>query len=134
MRIDKSNWKSIDVNIDSLWVIGPRATGGKRTNVYHGNFAPQVPNHLIRRYTEEGDTVLDMFMGSGTTLYECELLNRNFIGFDINQEIIDFVEKRMKESKIISFSIFNQDATDGEGVENCINKHFENTAKKRLTL
>ena len=132
MRIDKSNWKSIDVNIDSLWVIGPRATGGKRTNVYHGNFAPQVPNHLIRRYTEEGDTVLDMFMGSGTTLYECELLNRNFIGFDINQEIIDFVEKRMKESKIISFSIFNQDATDGEGMENCINKHFENTAKKKV--
>ena len=72
MKFDKEHWKEIDVNIDSLWIIGPRATGGKRSNCYHGNFAPQVPNHLIRRYTEEGDTVLDMFMGSGTTLYECE--------------------------------------------------------------
>lgn len=132
MKVDKNNWKDIDVNIDSLWIIGPRATGGKRTNIYHGNFAPQIPNHLIRRYTEEGETVLDMFMGSGTTLYECEILNRNYIGFDINQEIIDFVEQRMKDEDGIRFSIFNQDATDEDGVSRCIKRHFEGSVKKKV--
>lgn len=132
MKFDKEDRKEIDVNIDSLWIIGPRATGGKRSNVYHGNFVPQIPNHLIRRYTEEGDTVMDMFMGSGTTLYECELLNRDFIGFDINQEIIDFVNGRMEDTKNIYFSIFNCDVTDTNGVNNCVEKHFENSKKKKI--
>lgn len=132
MKFDKTKWKEIDVNIDSLWIIGPRATGGKRTNVYHGNFAPQVPNHLIRRYTEEGDTVLDMFMGSGTTLYECETLNRNFIGFDINQDIIDFVNNRMEEDSPIDYSIFNCNVTDKEQVDYSIKKHFELSKRKKI--
>ncbi len=132
MKIDKEHWKEIDVNIDSLWIIGPRATGGKRSNIYHGNFAPQIPDNLIRRYTEEGDTVMDMFMGSGTTLFECERLNRNFIGFDINQEIIDFVDNRMSDTDNIKFSIFNQDVTDMKGVEKCVQHHFSDTQKKKV--
>ena len=132
MKIDKSNWRDIDVNIDSLWIIGPRATGGKRSNIYHGNFAPQIPNHLIRRFTEEGDTVLDMFMGSGTTLYECETLNRDFIGFDINQDIIDFVEGQMKGTDNIKFSIFNCDVTDTIHVGDCVQNHFFGSLKKKV--
>ena len=132
MKVDSSNWKEIDVNIDSLWIIGPRATGGKRSNIYHGNFAPQIPNHLIRRYTDEGDTVLDMFMGSGTTLYECELLNRNFIGFDINQEMIDYVNGRMGDTNNISFSIFNCDVTQTNDVNASVEKHFNNSKNKKV--
>ena len=132
MKIDKTNWKEIDVNIDSLWIIGPRATGGKRTNVYHGNFAPQIPNHLIRRFTEEKDVVLDMFMGSGTTLYECELLNRNFIGFDVNQEMIDFVNNRMFDTNNIKFALFNCDVTDANQVEKCIGDYFSDSKKKKI--
>ncbi len=93
--MDKEHWREADINIDSLWLIGLRAKGGKRENNYHGNFAPQVPDHLIRRYTEEGETVLDMFMGSGTALFECERLRRNYIGFDINDEIIAYVRGKM---------------------------------------
>ena len=132
MKFNKENWREIDVNIDSLWIIGPRATGGKRTNYYHGNFAPQVPNHLIRRYTEEGDTVLDMFLGSGTTLYECELLKRNFIGFDINEDVIDFVGKHMGDSDEIKYSIHHCDITNTDKVNLCISKHFESSKKKKV--
>lgn len=39
--------KELDINVDSLWIIGPRAKGGKHENVYHGNFAPQIPNQMI---------------------------------------------------------------------------------------
>ncbi len=95
MKFDKSKWKELDINVDSLWIMGSRAKGGKHENVYHDNFAPQIPNQMIRRYTEEGGNVLEMFMGSGTTLFECETLGRNYIGFDINEEIINYVESKM---------------------------------------
>lgn len=83
------------VNVDSLWIIGPRAKGGKRENNYHGNFVPQIPSDFIRRFTKENDVVLEPFMGSGTTLYECERLNRRYVGFDVNPEIISFVKSKM---------------------------------------
>lgn len=114
LKVDKYNWKSIDVNVSSLWLIGPRNTSGKHTNVYHGNFVPQIPNHLIRRYTDEGDVVLDIFTGSGTTLYECEELKRNFIGLDINPWAVDFVNKQMGATKKIKWFLHKCDATDNE--------------------
>jgi len=55
---------------------------------YRGNWAPQVARNLILRYTELGETVLDAFVGSGTTLIECKLLGRHGIGVDINYEAI----------------------------------------------
>jgi DNA modification methylase len=112
MNFDKENWRDTDLNVDSLWIIGPRAKGGKHTNIYHGNFAPQIPNNMIRRFTEEKDVVLDLFMGSGTTLYECENLNRDYIGFDINEEIIDFVGNSMVDCDNINFTIHNHDVCD----------------------
>lgn len=78
-------------SVDSLWMFDKRDFSGKHANVYHGNFIPQVPRNLIRRYTAQGDSVLDIFMGSGTTLFECETLRRDFIGFDINQDISNYV-------------------------------------------
>ncbi len=83
-----AKWQESDINTDSLWLINERDKSGKHKNVYHGNFIPQIPNQLIRRYTKENDTVLEPFMGSGTTLFECEKLGRKYIGFDINRAMI----------------------------------------------
>lgn len=96
--LDLTNWKKLSINVDSLWIIGERDKSGKHANVYHGNFIPQIPNQLIRRYTQKNETVLDVFLGSGTTLYECENLNRKFIGFDINAEMIGYVKEQMQTS------------------------------------
>lgn len=93
MEIDNND---IDINVNSLWIIGPRAKGGKRENNYHGNFVPQIPSDLIRRFTKEGDIILEPFMGSGTTLFECERLARKYIGFDINIEIVSLVKRKME--------------------------------------
>ena len=78
-----------EINVDSLWIIKERDKSGKHKNVYHGNFIPQIPNQLIRRYTKENDIVFEPFAGAGTTLFECECLNRRYIGFDINKKIVD---------------------------------------------
>lgn len=66
-----------------------------------------VKNHIINS-TQEGDLVLDCFMGSGTTAVACKELGRNFIGFELNpcyyQIAIDRIngltqrEKRIKET------------------------------------
>lgn len=97
--LDIKNWKNLDINVDSLWVIDERDKSGKHSNIYHGNFIPQIPNQLIRRYTKPNEIVLDTFLGSGTTLFECEKLNRRFIGFDINESILGFVSEKMEEGK-----------------------------------
>ncbi len=55
---------------------------------YRGNWAPQVVRNLLLRYSGPGDTILDVFVGSGTTLIECKLLGRNGIGVDINKDAI----------------------------------------------
>jgi site-specific DNA-methyltransferase (cytosine-N4-specific) len=51
---------------------------------YPAKFIPQIPDRLIRELSTEGDTVADVFCGSGTTLVEALILNRNAIGFDAN--------------------------------------------------
>lgn len=123
--ITKHNWKETDINVDSLWLINERDKSGKHANVYHGNFVPQIPYQLISRYTKENDIVLELFSGSGTTLFECEKLNRRYIGFDINQDIIDYVNLKMSESSL-QYKIINADVTDVEQFDSNIKETLKN--------
>lgn len=127
-KVNKENWKEADINVDSLWVINERDRSGKHANVYHGNFIPQIPNQLIRRYTDEGDTVLEMFSGSGTTLFECEKLKRNYIGFDINKKIISYVKEKMIDCQDIKYNICDCDVTD----EVLFNKSFAEVSQDQV--
>ena len=52
--------------------------------------------YLIKTYTNEGETVLDNCIGSGTTAIACMNTNRNYIGFEISKEYCDIAEKRIK--------------------------------------
>jgi site-specific DNA-methyltransferase (adenine-specific) len=62
-----------------------------------GAFKEEVPEDLILTYTNEGDTVLDPFCGSGTTLKCAKLHNRNYIGIDVINENCILSEKRVNE-------------------------------------
>jgi DNA modification methylase len=53
-------------------------------------------DHIIS-WSNEGDTVLDCFMGSGTTAKMALLNNRNYIGFEISKEYCDIANKRIEE-------------------------------------
>lgn len=54
--------------------------------------------YLIKTYTNEGDTVLDNCMGSGTTAVACINTNRNFIGFELDKGYYEIANKRINES------------------------------------
>ena len=54
--------------------------------------------YLIKTYTNEGETVLDFTMGSGTTGVACKNLNRNFIGIELDHEYFKIAEKRINEN------------------------------------
>lgn len=51
--------------------------------------------YLIRTYSNEGDTILDNCMGSGTTAVACIREKRHFIGFELNKEYFDKACKRI---------------------------------------
>jgi site-specific DNA-methyltransferase (adenine-specific) len=51
--------------------------------------------YLIKTYTNEGDTILDFTMGSGTTGVACKNTNRNFIGIELNKGYFEIASKRI---------------------------------------
>ena len=53
--------------------------------------------YIIKTYTNEGDTVLDNVMGSGTTGVACKNLNRNFIGMELDEEYFKIATERINE-------------------------------------
>ncbi|ASB87709.1 MULTISPECIES: DNA-methyltransferase [Bacillus subtilis group] len=56
--------------------------------------------YLIKTYTNEGDTVLDNCLGSGTTAVACELNNRKWIGFETEKEYIEIINKRLDQIQV----------------------------------
>lgn len=77
----------------SVWSINTKA------NKY-GHIAP-YPHELIETClyssSNEGDVVLDPFIGSGTTAELCKMTNRNYIGFEINEEYYQIAEERLSK-------------------------------------
>ena len=94
---DLKDWKSINVNTDSLWIIDKRDNSGIHNANYHGNFVPQIPRELIQRFTKKGDFVLDTFLGGGTTLIETQRLERNGIGIELQEEVAKQTKKLIKQ-------------------------------------
>ena len=56
--------------------------------------------YLIKTYTNEGETILDNCMGSGTTDIAAIRTNRNYIGFELQKEYFDIANKRIKEEQM----------------------------------
>ena len=55
--------------------------------------------YLIKTYTNEGETVLDFTMGSGTTGVAAKRLNRNFVGIELDHHYFNIAKERISESK-----------------------------------
>lgn len=87
-------------------------------------FPEELPARLIKMFAFVGDTVLDPFLGSGTTSLAARNLGRNSVGYEINSEFIPIVEDKLniKQSDLAETEyVFLNDS-----VKNDLNKEIEN--------
>ena len=82
-RLDKEFWLSIKKS--DVWIMKPQGSGDRRSHI--APFPMELPSRLIRAFSFVGETVLDPFAGSGTTLLAAAGLGRNGVGYEINPDI-----------------------------------------------
>lgn len=82
-----------DYERSNVWTINPE-TKSKHLAPY----PEKLSDKIIQYYSFYGDTVLDPFLGSGTTLLSCEKFGRIGIGYEIHKEYIQMSENRIKNS------------------------------------
>ena len=80
--------EDFELQTNTVWAFPNRGKWATHDAKYRGNWSPYIPRNVILRYSAEGDTVLDQFVGGGTTAVEARLTHRNFIGFDINPNAV----------------------------------------------
>ncbi len=80
-----------DLGLTSVWKIPPSKNDG-----HVCSFPEKLVENCILSTTNEGDTVIDPFMGSGTVGLVCKRLNRNFIGIEKDETFFKIAQERLK--------------------------------------
>ncbi|MDQ3799851.1 MAG: site-specific DNA-methyltransferase [Acidobacteriota bacterium] len=84
----------------------PSLKGSSKEKVGHPSQKPvKLIEMLVAASTREGDSVLDPFLGSGTTALVCQNLNRNFAGIEIEPKYIEIAKSRLEKPQA---DLFNQ--------------------------
>ena len=77
----------------SIWNINPE----KAKKIGHpAPFPVELPKRFINLYSFKDDLVLDPFIGSGTTAVASKLMQRNYVGYEINKNYIEIANKRLQ--------------------------------------
>lgn len=95
-----SNW----INRDKAYPSNVLHLATECNNKNHSAaFPEELPEWFIKLFTKKGDTVLDPFMGSGTTNFVAQRLKRNSIGIEIMEEYYDMVKQKIEPVKLVLF-------------------------------
>lgn len=70
---------------------------GERQDKHLAMFPEELPKRLIKMFSFVGDTVLDPFLGSGTTCLAAKNLGRNSIGYEINKDFLPVIKEKVGE-------------------------------------
>jgi len=87
-QMSKEEWKK--------YFSGHWNFGGARQDGHIAVFPEELPKRLIKMFAFVGDTVLDPFMGSGTTSLAAKNLDRNSVGYEINPEFLQFTKQKLQ--------------------------------------
>ena len=80
---------------NNIWIFSQNNGIDRKIN-HKAQFPEQLANDHILSWSNEGDIILDPFMGSGTTAKMSLINNRKFIGFEISQEYVKIAQDRIK--------------------------------------
>jgi DNA modification methylase len=86
----------------AIWEFSYEKRDIRDKNIHPAVFPIALPARCIELFTHKGELVLDPFVGTGTTLVAARDLERNAVGFDLNQKYIDFANKRLSQTPLFS--------------------------------
>jgi excisionase family DNA binding protein len=89
--LEKDFW--ISVKKSDVWLMKPERSGTGRKHL--SPFSLELPMRIVRAFSYYGETVLDPFLGSGTTLVATASLGRNGIGFELNRDYASAASERL---------------------------------------
>ncbi len=72
---------------------------GEKQTKHLAMFPEELPKRLIKMFSFVGDTILDPFLGSGTTTLAAKNLNRNSIGYEINEKFLPLIKEKVGINK-----------------------------------
>ena len=98
--------------------------GGAKQNGHIAMFPEELPKRLIKMFAFKGETVLDPFMGSGTTNLAARNLERNSIGYEINPEFIEIAKQKLNTNQADTSGTTYKFLTDKINID--LKKEFEN--------
>lgn len=94
-RLSKDEWT--DWGSRAVWYIH----SVQRNDDHEAKFPVELPRRVIKLFSEEGDTVLDCFMGSGTTAIAAIMENRHYIGIDKEEKSVQLAKKNIREFSLL---------------------------------
>ncbi len=98
-KLTKEEWKK--------YFYGHWNFGGARQIGHEAMFPEELPRRLIKMYSFVGETVLDPFLGSGTTVKTALELDRNAIGYEINEKFLDVIKEKLGlKQNLLQFNKF----------------------------
>jgi len=92
-KLSKEEWKEYFL---SHWHFP-----GEKQIDHEAMFPEELPKRLIKMFTFVGDTVLDPFLGSGTTVKSALNLNRNSTGYEINEQFLTVINKKLEINTVL---------------------------------
>lgn len=107
-RLTHKEWE--DWAINSFWEMQPAKA---KAEGHPAPFPKELPHRIIKLYSFFGDTVLDPFMGSGTTALAALELGRNCIGYELNQEFGPLIDTKIEKG----LGLFKEQFPQGEEEE-----------------
>jgi len=84
-----------------VWQFNYEARDIRDKNVHPATFPISLAKKVIELFTHEGELVLDPFVGSGTTLVAARDVNRNAVGFDLQERYIDLCRQRLAQNTFL---------------------------------
>lgn len=89
-------YKSLLKNPSDVWRISMVSGNSEERTSHPAQYPEALIKRIVRCSTDEGDLVLDPFMGSGTSAVVAKKLKRNYLGYELQSDYIDIANKRLE--------------------------------------